>query len=123
MFNVTFYEDEITSSNSPKITNEFYLESLVDAQGFFYNWSASDTFNKNLNSLQNGNLLLSFSKIKSFNSRLNNLIDGSAMFFNCTNLISFNSYTPHLTIGTQMFYNCTSLTAFDTNVLNVKHGM
>ena len=126
MFNVIFYEDELTSTSSPAETNECYLSSLRNGKNLFYHNSAIGDFTAPLTSLVNGERMFYYcSNLSSFSSDLSSLTNGSYMFYNCDNLSTFSSDLSSLTNGYHMFYDCNSLRnsgTFDSDLSSLEDG-
>ncbi|QXN60090.1 hypothetical protein KUA24_23 [Vibrio phage HNL01] len=60
--------------------------------------------------------------LETFNIELPNLTKGSHMFRGCTNLKTFNIELPNLTKGSHMFRGCTNLKTFNIKLPNLTNG-
>ncbi len=122
MFNVTFYEKEITSTNAPKKTNKCHLHSLTNGHSMFDGCTNLESFSSDLSALTNGeSMFYGCTNLSSFESDLSSLTNGYGMFDGCTNLSSFESDLSSLTNGESMFYGC-KLTTFTSDLSSLTDG-
>lgn len=111
---ITFNSDLSSLSNG---LNMFYncknlttfnckLPALTSAENMFYGVSIK-TWNQPLKTLENGSAMFwDSSELSSFSGDLSNLKNGSYMFADCYNLTSFNCGLNSLTSGSSMFSGC-----------------
>lgn len=129
MFNITFYEDEISADSCPLKTGECDLTTLIDGCSLFYECSNMTYFVEDLPSLKNGYYMFyGCSGLDELNwTNLSSLENGSWMFAECTNLSSLGRYITgfnfnSLTNGDSMFDSCTKLDSFDFDLPNLKYA-
>lgn len=128
MFNVTFYEDEISADSIPQKTGECDLSTLKDGSCLFYENSNIEFFIKDLSSLMVGKyMFFNCQNLKEFNCPLSLLENGTEMFSNCINLYSIGRYVDNFNLNSlkeasSMFYNCKKLVSIGTDFPNLING-
>lgn len=91
---------------------------------FFYCTFLTSNISQNFNYLEDGTEMFSYTNIGSFNGKLPKLVNGSLMFYNCSNLQTFMSMSSltKLKSGYAMFSGCTKLKGFAARLSSLEDG-
>ena len=123
MFNVSFYENNLTDNSVPQKINKFDISSLKNGAWFFKACPNITSFTSDLSSLINGEYMFyNCANLTTFTSDLSSLTNGWDMFYACANLTSFSSDLSSLTDGYSMFGGCTNLTSFSSDLSSLTNG-
>ena len=123
MFNVSFYENNLTDNSVPQKIDKFDISSLTNGYRFFISCPNLTNFSFNLSSLVDGDsMFYNCPNLTSFTSDLSSLTNGYRMFYYCYNLTTFISDLSSLTNGNHMFYYCSKLTSFTSDLSSLTNG-
>ena len=123
MFNVVFYDDNLTEDAAPKKTGEYYLSTLKDGSSFFKGLTEITKVDDDLSSLVNGTeMFYNCTSLNTVDSKTGSLVNGSYMFYGCTALNTVTIDAGSLTDGEGMFWGCSNLTSNNYDLSKLVNG-
>ena len=122
------WNEEITKveDNKAYVGDTFYAniqtDKIKDGHRMFRLCSNLTTFNSDLSSLIDGDIMFYQTNLSEFTTDLSSLTNGWSMFFGCSNLESFTSNLSSLTNGYNMFAGCSNLSEFTVDLSSLQNG-